>query len=110
MNMLKHHIIPEQQEELRNGTVTWNEHGDFAKCGHMNGWIQWSETRIGWKTSQMEEWKWIDTRLAVLNEKAIERYEAIARTEVENKLRAIGRQIAREILDNPDYEYQPISR
>lgn len=109
MSTFKHHITPEQQEDLRSGTVTWNEPGDFAKCGHMNGWIQWSENRIGWKTSQMEEWKWIDTRLAVVNEKAVERYEAIARAEVENKLRAIGQQITHEILDNPEYEYQAAS-
>jgi hypothetical protein len=107
---LKHHITPEHQEELRSGTVTWNDRGDYARCGHMNGWIQWSESRIGWKTSQMEEWQWIDTHLAVVNAKAVERYEAIARRKVEDKLRAIGQQISREILDSPDYEYQPITR
>lgn len=110
MSKLKHHITPEHQEELRSGTVTWNDRGDIAQCGHMRARIEWSENRIGWVTSQMDGWQWIDTHLGVVNAKAVERYEAIARGKVEDKLREIGQQISREILDSPDYEYQPLSR
>lgn len=109
MAKLQHCISPENQQELRAGQVVWNEDGSQARCGHFHGHIQWSENRIGWHTSERAETKWIDTKMGVVPQGVVERYEEIARGEATESLKRLAAEVVSDVLDNPDYEYRHAS-
>ncbi|WP_193092289.1 hypothetical protein [Halomonas colorata] len=109
MAKLQHCISPENQQELRAGRVVWSDDGSQARCGHFHGHIQWSENRIGWHTNEREEIKWIDTKMGIVPQGVVKRYEEIARSEATESLKRLAAEVVRDVLDNADYEYKHAS-
>lgn len=110
MASLHHSISPQYQQALRSRSVTWSEDGLSATCGQYRGEIQWSENRVGWYTSEKGEWRWIDTRMGVVPEGVVAQYERIARGKVEESLGRLAAETVADVLDNPAYEYKPLSQ